>query len=343
MAIHIRFAGLYSGPTSTAYIFYQLGRIYPDLSVAGKSFKECVFSPIWSPVIVFTRERPVNWIQDVAGSLKRRELSHLAVSAVARRDMKLTTKLGMRVRSDATVSKPDNGASDEWLYGRSGYLYLLRLVQYGFAEHSQIQRQVQEAMDQTILRILDSLRPWVWHGKAYLGAAHGAIGIVTQIVLSGNFPSSLPPGSSDRLVQFCHGAPGFVLSLVPLRDAFPGPGLKKKLEAAFHRAQRCIWDRGLLIKDPCLCHGISSKALALEDPALREHFLSFTTREELEKRWHLSKKTGDEDSFHALYTGKAGRAWAWAELDSGLGCKCIGYNDLLNRHEGDKINGGVHR
>lgn len=74
-----------------------------------------------------------------------------------------------------------------------------------------------------------------WHNKHYLGAAHGLSGImylmlqaskylsrnelndlikptVDYLVLarypSGNFKSSLE-NDSDRLVQWCHGAPGF--------------------------------------------------------------------------------------------------------------------------------------
>ncbi len=335
------FAGLYSGPTSTAYLFYQLSKIYPDLDVAGKSLEE------WCSAYLepgdHLRHGEAGKLDPAHCGIAQEELVHLTVSAAAHRNATLVTKL---CDYAPMLAEPHNGGSDEWLYGRSGYLYLLRLVQRAFQEHSQVRHQVQAVIDQTCHRILRSPRPWTWHGKAYLGAAHGAIGIVTQVVLSsprhaqalehhleklldlqfpsGNFPSSLPPGS-DRLVQFCHGAPGFVLSLVSLRGYFPG--LTKKIDAAIDRAQRCIWERGLLTKEPCLCHGISSNAIALEDPAQREHFLSYMTRAELEKRWHLST-TGDDDSFHALYTGEAGRAWAWAVLDSGLGCACIGYNDL---------------
>ena len=96
---------------------------------------------------------------------------------------------------------------------------------------------------------------YAWHGKHYLGAAHGLAGILTLLLQvrspshphtltlpsslqlppssslhpricslvrpcvewlrdqqfpSGNLPSSLESGNRDRLVQWCHGAPGLV-------------------------------------------------------------------------------------------------------------------------------------
>jgi lantibiotic modifying enzyme len=76
-----------------------------------------------------------------------------------------------------------------------------------------------------------------WHGKKYWGAAHGLAGIMhvlmhTELKLdeqddvkntlrymisnrfpSGNYPSS-EESESDRLVHWCHGAPGVALTLV---------------------------------------------------------------------------------------------------------------------------------
>lgn len=75
-----------------------------------------------------------------------------------------------------------------------------------------------------------------WHGKMYWGAAHGLAGIMhvlmdmqlnseeqdlvkgTLIYMinnrfpSGNYPSS-EGSESDRLVHWCHGAPGVALTL----------------------------------------------------------------------------------------------------------------------------------
>lgn len=75
-----------------------------------------------------------------------------------------------------------------------------------------------------------------WHGKRYWGAAHGLAGImhvlldmelnpdemedvkgtITHMIRnrfpSGNYPSS-EGNESDRLVHWCHGAPGVALTL----------------------------------------------------------------------------------------------------------------------------------
>lgn len=75
-----------------------------------------------------------------------------------------------------------------------------------------------------------------WHGKKYWGAAHGLAGIVhvlmdmeltpeeqedvksvLRYMIRGRFPSGNYPSSegsdSDRLVHWCHGAPGLALTL----------------------------------------------------------------------------------------------------------------------------------
>src|ERR1700760_3365922 len=167
-----------------------------------------------------------------------------------------------------------------------------------------------------------------------VGAVHGAIGIITQIVLtdaawapkleaelatlltyqydSGNWPSSIPPGR-DRLVQVCHGAPGVVNSLLSIRQFFPK--LKDKIDRAIARGRECILERGLLTKESCLCHGISGNALALESPDF-EHFLSFTTGHEM-KAMEKDGMMEHSDDPASLWTGEAGRAWAWAVADKG--------------------------
>jgi lantibiotic modifying enzyme len=130
---------------------------------------------------------------------------------------------------------------------------------------------------------------WTWHGKRYLGAAHGEIGIITQLVLSkpslaghfanrmkklldlqkgGNWPSSELDGETGRkdLVQWCHGAPGFIYSLEALRPHFPAmrpshPDMRVRIDAVLADAKELVWEKGLLTKEPSLCHGILGNAL----------------------------------------------------------------------------------
>ncbi|EUB55384.1 LanC-like protein [Echinococcus granulosus] len=77
---------------------------------------------------------------------------------------------------------------------------------------------------------------------------------------SGNWPSSL--GSSigqDRLVQWCHGAPGIVPLLL---CAYKLTGEEDYLKRA-ERGGEVIWERGLLTKGCGLCHGSAGSGYAL--------------------------------------------------------------------------------
>ena len=78
----------------------------------------------------------------------------------------------------------------------------------------------------------------------------------------GNWPASeiISSGqTSKELVQFCHGAPGFVASLLPLRQYFPK--LESRIDEAVAKARNCIWREGLLTKEPNICYGIFGNAL----------------------------------------------------------------------------------
>lgn len=124
---------------------------------------------------------------------------------------------------------------------------------------------------------------WEWHGSKYLGAAHGVCGILYMLLQctwrfassdphapthrqlvtatldylcsirlpSGNLPSS-DGKTDDRLVQWCHGAPGLALVCV---KAYEVLGEAKYLNVAKEAAE-VVWRHGLLRKGVGLCHGI---------------------------------------------------------------------------------------
>ena len=73
--------------------------------------------------------------------------------------------------------------------------------------------------------------------------------------------------------------------------------------------------KGLIKKEPCLCHGISGNALTLEIEQF-EHFLTYTTPDEItrmKKEYNIELSANKHRS--GLYTGAAGRIWAWAVAD----------------------------
>lgn len=329
--------GFYYGPISIAYLFFTLQEFYTDLVIEDKPMGEwcaAYLKQAQDNIKRFSGPRPdkCGIVEDI--------MAMIALSAASARDADMAREL-----CDFAGVVTEDDASNEWLYGRAGYLYLLRLVKASFVDDTETQDLIIDTAEEVIEAILDSPRPWKWSGKTYVGAAHGAIGIITQIVLtdptyapqveaelgvllsyqydSGNWPSSLPPGK-DRLVQFCHGAPGVITSLISIQQYFPA--LRSRIDSAIAKGRAAIIERGLLTKEPCLCHGICGNALALNDDEF-EHFLTYTTRNEIKmlEKDGMMEKSEDPSS---LWCGEAGRAWAWAVADKGLEKRFIGYNDV---------------
>ncbi|KAI0430618.1 hypothetical protein F5Y09DRAFT_223225 [Xylaria sp. FL1042] len=332
------FSGLYSGPTSIAFLFYRLSQIYPNLEFERQSLFE------WAQAYLQLGARtPKRTPTPSHCGVGDETLAYLALNTVISGDTSLAKQLCSYAES---INSSTDDGSNEWLYGRAGYLYLLRLCRDVFPEdrYSRTADLLDRTIKNTVNRILGTRTPWVWHGKQYLGAAHGCISIITQVVLSipsvapqlqpllsglidhqfpsGNFPSSLPAGS-DRLVQFCHGGPGFVISLRTLLPYFPE--ISNRVEKAISAAQSDIWKRGLLTKEPCLCHGIAGNSLAFDDDDRFNHFLSFMGSERIEE---LMQDSSRDNGKAGLYTGESGRAWCWAVADKSLPRTCIGYNDI---------------
>lgn len=192
------------------------------------------------------------------------------------------------------VTDLSSGLPDELLYGRVGYLYCLLILRHEIGDGAVptlIIRKVVEAVlrsGQAMSRSTKSRSAlmYSWHDKVYIGAAHGLAGILTILLHarycitpaemleliqpsvdyvlnlqmdSGNFPSS-KGNDKDRLVHWCHGAPG-VVHLMLLAHQVWGSDTDKYLVAA-RRAGELTWQRGLLKKGPGLCHGVSGNGYA---------------------------------------------------------------------------------
>ncbi|GJQ75453.1 hypothetical protein Trydic_g17543 [Trypoxylus dichotomus] len=177
--------------------------------------------------------------------------------------------------------------ANEYLYGRAGYLFALLFVN----KHIKPPPIDQSIIVKIISTILEcgkneakagkSKFPlmYQWHNSYYLGAAHGLSGIIYLLLQayeyvseselinlikptidhltsiqypSGNFPSSVG-SESDRYVQWCHGAPGFVYMYTAAYKVF-------KDEKYLNLALKCgdvVWERGLLRKGYSICHGVA--------------------------------------------------------------------------------------
>jgi len=264
--------GIFKGPVSVAFVFIVLQQWYQDLVIEGNHMGA------WAAA--YLKQAQDN-IKSYPGpepgkcGITDDILSLLAISAASTKDADMAASL-----CDYSSEVIDPESENELLYGRAGYLYLLRLVKASFADDPKTLQLINDAQDDVVDAILDAPRPWKWHSKNYIGAVHGAMGIITQVVLtnparyaekvqaelavtltyqypSGNFPSTVPP-ERDRLVQVCHGAPGVVISLLSIREYFPQ--LHEKIDKAIARGRECILERGLLTKEPCICHGEYGRA-----------------------------------------------------------------------------------
>lgn len=239
----------------------------------------------------------------------------------------------------------------EVLYGRSGSIQAVLFLRQELNNQSigkdLVIKLASEIMreGQTCSTRSSSTLPlmWQWHDKAYLGAAHGVVGICQTLLslqsdeldtvdqnlnmnsrqlirqtidgleefcfASGNLQSSIGSSSSqDKLVHWCHGAPGHVLLLVKASSVFGNPVY---LERAKEIGENVLMQRGILRKGVGLCHGISGNAYALlsigratEDPKWIQQAKAFA-----QFAWdHLNELETIPDHPYSLYEGCAGLA-----------------------------------
>ncbi|KAJ6460916.1 hypothetical protein C8R45DRAFT_1028606 [Mycena sanguinolenta] len=251
----------------------------------------------------------------------------------------------MAVSEDRRPDKDDGGC--EVLYGRAGLLYaLLRLRNAAkdditttdsnsaellteirkLSSKAQLQLLVQSIIHRgqtgaaTYAAELGGTLPtpplmWTWHGKRYLGAAHGVAGILHILLLcpedvihpymesilltvdwligcqdtQGNWPTTAPTDSvtgSNDLVQWCHGATGILLLLCTvLRCATPTSAapLLAKVIGSVQAGAGLVYRHGLLSKGVGLCHGVGGSVFALLavsdvlDPAPKKETKSTTS------------------------------------------------------------------
>ncbi|XP_071400523.1 lanC-like protein 2 [Centroberyx affinis] len=192
------------------------------------------------------------------------------------------------------VLSPDSEMPDELLYGRAGYLYALLYVNKEMGadtvDESTIGKVATAIVESGKNLSAEQKKTercpllYEWHKKQYVGAAHGLAGIYYMLMQpgakvhpdvlselvrpsvdyvrhkkfrSGNYPSSLS-NESDRLVHWCHGAPGVIHMLLMAHKVF-------KEEKYLKEAAECgevIWQRGLLRKGYGICHGTAGNGYA---------------------------------------------------------------------------------
>lgn len=347
--------GLFAGPTSIAYLFFTLSRrkSYEDLRINdrslhqwGEAYLDCAvksYKPGGGEIEETSEGR-----QGIIYELP----SQLAIKAAFLKDERALQEL---LALMPEVLK-DGEVFNEHIYGRTGYLFLLRMVRTFWPEAD----IPPEAFKQVIDRVmLDGPEKWKCAGAYYAGAGHGWMVIILQILLTdasyagackealveildnqildesdddyGNWDAFLKRESAKEKriqIQWGHGAPGIVISLQSLLPIYEktDPDLAARMQAAIDRAQGVIWRKGLLRKESCPCHGAAGNMFALLDQKQREHFMAFST-EEVVERGLADGSLEASSSPSGLYRGLAGRIWAFAELEAGT-THYPAYNEL---------------
>ncbi|XP_063700393.1 lanC-like protein 3 homolog [Culicoides brevitarsis] len=196
----------------------------------------------------------------------------------------------------------DDNTGDEFLVGRAGFLsgmyYINEEIDENCIENDKILElcnfMLNSGRNFSSEQQLDIPLMYQWHGKKYLGAAHGISAILFTLLRSswfskstendefsnishtkladiknsidyllrfqaadGNFPTKFD--SDDKhLVHWCHGSPGFIILYAKAYLVFKE---KSYLEACVRCADN-IWHQGLLLKGPGICHGIAGNGYA---------------------------------------------------------------------------------
>ncbi|XP_061777501.1 lanC-like protein 2 isoform X2 [Nerophis ophidion] len=274
----------YTGWTGIALLYLQLHRVSNEASYLQRALDYVKRS------MRILNGRKVTFLCGDAGPLAVGAVVHHKLGNTADSKDCLTKLLQLQ----QSVLSTDTEMPDELLYGRAGYLYALLYVNDqiggGTVDDDTI-AQVVTVIIQSGKNLSAELKKsercpllYEWHKKQYVGAAHGLAGIFDMLMQpgakvhsdtlselvrpsidyirhkrfrSGNFPSSLS-NESDRLVHWCHGAPGVIHMLIMAYKVFEEEKYLK--EAA--ECGEVIWQRGLLRKGYGICHGTAGNGYA---------------------------------------------------------------------------------
>ncbi|KAK6515435.1 hypothetical protein TWF506_007770 [Arthrobotrys conoides] len=322
--------GIFVGPTSIAFLFLWLTKTQPNLAIRGLFPEDYCKAYLSLQQSTYSAEETLR----SGCSLNHEYMCYNAVQACFTKDITYVQKFAENI--DKLNLRP---TFIELLFGKAGLLSLMRTMKYWFPESSEI-------LDPEIEKVIQhclSYDPWTFgrhpdHQKRFIGAGHGDIAIISNIVMTNPAYAPMVQGRLEKilalqadngnwltyedggedLVQFCHGAPGMIWCLLPLRKYYPD--LREKIDEAIEKARKVVWERGLLTKEPCLCHGITGNAFALAEPQ-RSHFLHYATPSLVRAGLLGGTLEGSSDN-SGVWWSEASRAWGWMmhEYDrAGLG------------------------
>ncbi|CAG2102460.1 unnamed protein product, partial [Medioppia subpectinata] len=286
--------GLCHGTAGNGYAFLRMYQLTKEEKYVLRAVRFDKALPYIQPVIKRLRlkRRDISFLLGDSGVLSIASVIHHLKGNQNECNSSLNTLKSMvKYCTDIGSDTPD-----ELLYGRSGFLYSLLYVRKFVPTSHQIieDKDIRAVVDAIIKSGQRSAQKdnmsakcplmYYWHKSAYLGAAHGYIGIMALLLeaksyltddelnkcvkptidfilslrlSSGNFPSGLDD-MSDVLVHWCHGSPGTVHMFALAYQVFKDD---KYLTAAKDCCE-LVWKRGLLVKGYGLCHGTAGNGYA---------------------------------------------------------------------------------
>ena len=324
---------IYVGLSGIAFMFLKLAQspLGDELKALENARK---YSEAASQIVQMTKTRkPISLLSGDAGV----HIVSAAVKKSTNQDfIEDAKKLLSGVASFQNPEYLDDGA-DEMLVGRCGFLlgtiWLNKHLESNVLSSSELQTLasiiIQSGRDYSNRYKLKIPLMFQYHGREYIGAAHGISAILQSLLMvtlnskdrtdvqttidavldlqeeSGNFPSKFNK-SESHLVHWCHGAPGVVYLMAKAYKVF---GDQKYLDSCL-KCGDLVWNNGLLKKGPGICHGVAGNGYVhlllyrlTKDPKHLHRAKKFCKFLENEK---FVEESGTPDRPFSLYEGVAG-------------------------------------
>ncbi|CAL7935428.1 unnamed protein product [Xylocopa violacea] len=340
---------MYTGLAGIAYMFFQYGKCFDEsvyIDKATELLRICADK--------FRGKKEITFLTGIVGPLS---LGAVVFHSQGFQDEAQNMILKIKSLSPIVLNE-SNDLPDELLYGRAGYLFSLLFLNANISsapiEDELIKQVVALIIKSGYLysasRKYKTTLMYEWHGTEYIGGAHGLAGILymllqarqylTQTQLerdikpaleflqsirypSGNFPSSI--GShTDKLVHWCHGAPGmamlFCLAYKIYRD-------ENYLKTAL-KCGEVIWSRGLLKKGYGICHGVAGNAYTFLCLFQQTKDIKYLYRACKFAEWctdYGTHQIRSPDRPFSLFEGLAGTIYFLTEMQQPLSAKFPGY------------------
>ncbi|XP_054719830.1 LOW QUALITY PROTEIN: lanC-like protein 2 [Uloborus diversus] len=279
---------VYTGTSGIALLYMR----FADIKVCEgkKDYLKDALSYV-EPIIPYLKKKRYSFLCGVTGPLAIASVLFHRLG-MENESMDLSRRLENLERD---VCSPSSDCPDELLYGRAGYLYSLLFLNKHVPNADEFR---EDSIKEVVAAILRSGKRMAqkfkntdkiplyfeWHEKPYVGSAHGFSGILYMLLQarhyisdedlnqyirptieyvlnlqfpSGNFPSSLG-NTTDKLVHWCHGAPGVIHLLLLSYEVFN----EDKYLIAAKKCSDIIWEKGLLKKGYGICHGVAGNGYA---------------------------------------------------------------------------------